>query len=470
MTFRLFGVPVEIQTWFWITTLLLGWDPSVPGKVAAIRLAVWVPVVLVSILVHEFGHAFAVMRHKIQPEIVLQGLFGLCRYRAVVPLRRRDEVIISLAGPFAGFVLGGAALAAKVYIAGFYAGLPAWGKLAVDDLIWVNVQWGLVNLLPIWPLDGGQALASILGPTRARASALISLIAAALAASFFAIVVRQLWGAMFFGLFAIQSYQRFEAEGSSRPARASSSAAPPPNEEMPIELSVLLQSARHALAADDLDRALALAQRVLEGDGGAVEVTPRAVLGALEVTAWAHLLAGRIPAANEVLTHAMTVGGAGDVDPALIGAVLFARRELKEARKVLEAARARGDQRKEIVGPLIQILLELGETGRAAEAAIGIAEQLSDEDLTKMAQITLEGRAFDRAAHLYELVFDRTRSAEDAFQAARAWAQDDRPDKALTALEKAVAAGFSDAQRAWSDTALKVLHQGDRLAALLPRP
>jgi membrane associated rhomboid family serine protease len=29
-------------------------------------------------------------------------------------------------------------------------------SLAIDFLVWINLVWGLVNLLPIWPLDGGQ--------------------------------------------------------------------------------------------------------------------------------------------------------------------------------------------------------------------------------------------------------------------------------------------------------------------------
>ena len=29
-------------------------------------------------------------------------------------------------------------------------------------LVWINLMWGLVNLLPIWPLDGGQASQIIL--------------------------------------------------------------------------------------------------------------------------------------------------------------------------------------------------------------------------------------------------------------------------------------------------------------------
>jgi stage IV sporulation protein FB len=33
---------------------------------------------------------------------------------------------------------------------------PHWLERLFQDLFWINLFWGLVNLLPIWPLDGGQ--------------------------------------------------------------------------------------------------------------------------------------------------------------------------------------------------------------------------------------------------------------------------------------------------------------------------
>src|SRR5437016_2491445 len=38
---------------------------------------------------------------------------------------------------------------------------------AVRYLLWINLFWGLLNLLPVWPLDGGQIsgeVASALSP------------------------------------------------------------------------------------------------------------------------------------------------------------------------------------------------------------------------------------------------------------------------------------------------------------------
>jgi stage IV sporulation protein FB len=50
------------------------------------------------------------------------------------------------------------------------------------NLLWINIFWGLVNLLPIWPLDGGQISREICqayrGQEGQRLSLLISLFTA----------------------------------------------------------------------------------------------------------------------------------------------------------------------------------------------------------------------------------------------------------------------------------------------------
>jgi thioredoxin-like negative regulator of GroEL len=162
--------------------------------------------------------------------------------------------------------------------------------------------------------------------------------------------------------------------------------------------------------------------------------------------------------------------GLGDVDLALVGAVHFAKREMSQARRVLEAARARGDDRKEIVGPLIQILIDEKEVARAAAIAFDIVDSLSEDDARRMAQLAFDNAAFDWSARLYEAVFARKSHAEDAYESARAHAQDGAYDRASEMLRKAVAAGFNDRTRAWSDKALETLRARDGLEALLPRP
>jgi Zn-dependent protease len=89
---------------------------------------------------------------------------------------RWQRIAVSFAGPLAGFLFLGV-VAAGVWALcppGWFEALVSTGKWlvglgrplpwpeqsllseAVYDLLFINLLWGLVNLLPIWPLDGGQ--------------------------------------------------------------------------------------------------------------------------------------------------------------------------------------------------------------------------------------------------------------------------------------------------------------------------
>src|SRR5262249_3552369 len=109
MSFRLFGVNVEIQIFFWVMAAILGYlylPPTIRDpRLMAAYMAIFMLVVLVSILVHEFGHALAFMRHGIRPEITLHGMGGVTSPHVVLPLGRLDNVVIAAAGPMAGFLL-----------------------------------------------------------------------------------------------------------------------------------------------------------------------------------------------------------------------------------------------------------------------------------------------------------------------------------------------------------------------------
>jgi thioredoxin-like negative regulator of GroEL len=327
-------------------------------------------------------------------------------------------------------------------------------------LMFVNFYWGIINLAPVLPFDGGHVLEHALGPGRARTTALISGVVGAALCVYF-LTSRSTWGAMLFGLAAFSSFQRWRA--ATPPVRV---VRPEPRREpepdVGPELAEHLRKARAALDDERFSEAVTHGERLL-----AAQASGRSAQAALGVVAWAHLLAGRHDAAHEALERLRKLG---KPDPALEGSVARARGHTDDALRILEAARSAGDDRKEVAGPLIQILIDRGQVGRAAEIAHDIVETLSEEDARQMAGLAFEGRAFAAAARLHEAVFQRTGDAEDAYEAARARAQAGDHDKALELLRRAVAAGFSDQARAWSDAALAALQQGERLAAVVPRP
>lgn len=460
MRFRLFGVDVEVQMFFWLTSAIFAYPFLMAGQYSTV--AVWVAVVFVSVLVHELGHALAVKRHGLEPEIALHGMGGTTSWQPGRSISRVDHILISLAGPFAGFALGGLVYALQRFAPNLVGRLPELGQTAIGMLLFVNIYWGMVNLIPVLPFDGGHVLEHALGPKRGRLTAAISGIVG-LGVAILAGLSGMIWMALLFGMGAVQSYQRFNAEPSYSGASPQRRSAPPPSEGIPAELAAMLQSARSALAEENFERATTLAESVL----ASTPLPPRAAILALEIIGWAHLLGGDPRAAAKAVEAAK---GLGEVDAALVGSTLHATGDLAGARRVLEGAHRKGDDRKEVVGPLIQILIQQGEVPRAAEAALSIVETLSEDDVRKMAEIAIEHRAFTWAARLFEASYQRAKSSEDAYAAARAHALDGQHDRAVEWLRHAVAAGFSDRARAWSDAALEALRTGPDLEAVLPRP
>jgi stage IV sporulation protein FB len=160
LPFRLFGVHVRVHPLFWLGMALLGWDLSqraFTGNQLG-DLLVWIACCFVSILLHEFGHVWMGWAFGSRGHIVLQGLGGLAIGSADVPYRWQ-RILVSAAGPGIQLLLY-AALRGLI-AAGLLAGIEGpelWQRvllLALSDLLWINLAWAILNLLPIWPLDGG---------------------------------------------------------------------------------------------------------------------------------------------------------------------------------------------------------------------------------------------------------------------------------------------------------------------------
>ena len=168
LRFQIFGIPVRVHPFFWVFGVLLILRSEPDLKV----MLIWLAAMFVSILVHELGHAFMVRYYGGRPWITLLAMGGLCSYQ---PLRRGSlsNILISAAGPGAGFLLMAFVLAAahgagySVQFFNMFGFIPApyvHDKIdgspdlfqLITFLVFVNYFWGLVNLLPVYPLDGGH--------------------------------------------------------------------------------------------------------------------------------------------------------------------------------------------------------------------------------------------------------------------------------------------------------------------------
>jgi Zn-dependent protease len=154
LAFRLLGIPVQVEPSFVLASFLLA-----GGNRAGVEsFLVWLGVVFASIVVHELGHATAGRRFGLVPAIRLYGWGGLTSWTSGPAPGPGRRLVISLAGPIAGFVLGGACYVAR------WAAPPGAVVLrnVLGMLVYANGTWGLVNLLPILPLDGGHACEALL--------------------------------------------------------------------------------------------------------------------------------------------------------------------------------------------------------------------------------------------------------------------------------------------------------------------
>ncbi|MCC6525577.1 MAG: hypothetical protein IT373_23200 [Polyangiaceae bacterium] len=459
MRFRLFSVPVEVHPGFWLMCVFFGFPMLTAGKTLEFLLGI--PIVFLSILVHEFGHAIAVRRYRMEPTVTLYMLGGLTAWRpGAVRVSRPGRVLISFAGPGAGFVLAGILFAIKYLAPEAWGSMPGLARFAAEYLLWINWVWGLFNLIPVLPFDGGHILEHVLGPKRMRTTAVVSLVCGLGIAGYFLIAEQSMWIPFLVGMGAVQSYQRFRAEADGA-AHASPARREPTAPPLPAELAGQIAAAKKALADDEHEHAIAIAELLLSS-----ELPDQARTQALEVVAWAQLLRDRLPEARRAVAELERIG---PVDAALAASLLRAQGDVDAARKVLEAARAKGDERKEVVGLLIQVLIARGEVARAAAIAYDIVDSLSDDDTRHMARVAFDAGAYEWASRLNEAMFTRSGRPDDAYEAARSRALEGDDTAALALLRRAVAAGFTDTARAWSDAALEGLRAAGELDALLPR-
>ncbi|MFK7924336.1 MAG: metalloprotease [Bacteroidia bacterium] len=198
LRFKLFGFPVTIEPTFFLLGLLFYNMAGTP--LGTIEVMLWV---LIAIMVHELGHAFAMRQFGLAPSIRLHMIGGMAYWEnnPGAPLSNWQQIWIALAGPIAGFSLGGLLWVWANYI----SPLPHFA-LSEDQVYnytqFFTIYWSVLNLLPVYPLDGGQVLyyGLNLNP-RWNARLLTGIITLAVGGTllFLALRVEQYWVAILLG-------------------------------------------------------------------------------------------------------------------------------------------------------------------------------------------------------------------------------------------------------------------------------
>src|SRR5579862_2282238 len=244
--FRILGTPVRVHPVFWLFSAIMGFGFLRAGIPPFL---VWMACVFVSLLIHELGHVFMFRQFGAHAHVVLYAFGGLA-----VPDRRLynrwQRMAVSIAGPFAEFliiaviavvlafrnvndVMAIADLVLGIFgIQSRFGGgleLPPLVAQAVYILVYINVFWALLNLLPIYPLDGGQISRDFLDGLMPRGQGIrfslgISLVLAGLltvhcvaAANGKPLIpflpsIGGMYMAILFGMLALQSFQMLQQE------------------------------------------------------------------------------------------------------------------------------------------------------------------------------------------------------------------------------------------------------------------
>jgi Zn-dependent protease/CBS domain-containing protein len=160
--FRVAGIQLRIHITY---LLLIGWVAfgyyAVGCSAVAASRVIFILLLFVCVVLHEFGHAFAAKAFGINtPDITLLPIGGVARLERM-PEEPVQELIIAVAGPMVNVVI-----ALGLFVAGgsqaFVDSSTVEGGGFIAQLMTINIMLVLFNLLPAFPMDGGRVLRALL--------------------------------------------------------------------------------------------------------------------------------------------------------------------------------------------------------------------------------------------------------------------------------------------------------------------
>lgn len=149
------------------------------GLYLLLRFAPWielVPVIVVAVMVHEYGHVLAFRLAGHPAPVFRLAPFGGVAMSSQAPRSQAEIAYVALMGPGFSIVLLVAALMAAVALHGAEPAAALYAFRSAQIIALLNG----FNLLPFFPLDGGRALRAIattIGPGVAQGFGLLMAVA-----------------------------------------------------------------------------------------------------------------------------------------------------------------------------------------------------------------------------------------------------------------------------------------------------
>lgn len=211
--FSIFGIPVSIQPFFWITMAFIGGALRANTPQAILELCLFILAGFISILVHELGHALSIKAYRVPTSITLQAFGGYATFPAG-SLNRKQSFLVTAAGPAIQLALAAIAF-------GLLLAVPAIAqnpnlKEFTTTLVEISVVWAILNLLPVLPLDGGQLVNAVLGPARIKITLWITIITSVVIAAAAFHFTKSFLLPIFLAMFGFQAFQALREISSSK--------------------------------------------------------------------------------------------------------------------------------------------------------------------------------------------------------------------------------------------------------------
>lgn len=441
MQFRIAGFPVRIEVVFLLTMAFIGFASGRSG----VYVVEWLVVAGVGVLVHELGHAVAFRRFGSPAEITLHGFGGVTVGRAQPP---RRNIVVSLAGPMFGFAAGAVALVARESL-GPQSDLVSQ---ALADMIFVTFAWGVLNLLPILPLDGGSVMASTISLVTGREDnrvAHVASIAVAGALAVAGVAYGQVFLAILAAFFGYQNWQAL-AQGRDQP-----------------HMQRLAQGQGMLLAGNTAE-AVSISDEVL-----ASSTSKPVVTAAVELATWAHLSAGHGDQAAAALTR---LGGDGVSASHLLRTLVGL-----PGRTSGDVANALGHFSDWAYAPAaVDVLMRAQMLDSVLKEVAGLPPAQATNALSALQFGLQHTRRFPEAARVGIALYERAPEPQTAYLVARSLAADagdewssvagpdsvDPGDEAIAWLMKAAGQGWSDTRALDVDPNFDTLRDSDGFRAV----
>ena len=153
------GVPIRIHYSVYLTLLLFAiyglvknvdYSNPWPDLLGEGIFLLFLTTIFASILLHELGHSVvaSILKRKVTG-IIIYPLFGGTVFKHTRSSSPGNDFLIANAGPLMNFA-----------IAGILSHLNSLNF--INAIAEVNIWIGCLNLMPLWPLDGGRILKSLL--------------------------------------------------------------------------------------------------------------------------------------------------------------------------------------------------------------------------------------------------------------------------------------------------------------------